>query len=113
MQIVKGTFLGVWLFSFGTIAFLYFAVYRGLPSGRGVVGVDLITHLTTRNVLWWLALVMCLAIGLFITRSWSGRPILWIALAVTELFPVGFLVMFFTLVNRNREMIERMKEVAK
>ncbi len=113
MWIVKGSFLGIWIFSFGTIAFLYFAGYRGLPSGQGVVAIDLITHLTTHNVLWWIALVMCLAIGLFTTRSWPGKPALWIALAVTELFPVGFLAMVFALVSRNKEIIERMKEMGK
>jgi hypothetical protein len=62
---------------------------------------------------WWAALVLCLAIGLLITRSWPGKPALWIALAVTELFPVGFLALFFMLVAKNKEAIERMKDMTK
>ena len=108
MWIVKGIFLGIWLFSFGTMAYLYLRIYRGLPSGTGAVSANLITQMTTHNVAWWLALVLCMTIGLWITHSWSGKPILWIALAVTELFPVALLVMFFMLVARNKEMIERM-----
>jgi len=36
MWIVKGAFLGVWLFGFGTMAFLYFAIYRNLPPHSAV-----------------------------------------------------------------------------
>jgi len=109
MWVVKGTFLGIWLFSFGTITFLYFAIFR--KASGGMIGSDIIAHLTTRSPLWWIAGVACLTLGLFITRSWSGRPILWIALAVTELFPMGLLVMFLTLVARNKEMVDRANEM--
>jgi hypothetical protein len=112
MWIAKGALLGIWLFSFGTVAFLYLALYRHLQP-QTAVAVDVITHMTTHNVLWWIALAACLAIGLLITRSWPGRPALWIALVVMELFPVGLLVMFFTLFSRNKERIERMKEMGK
>jgi len=78
-----------------------------------MVDVDLIAHLTTHNALWWMALVMCLAIGLFITRGWSGKPILWIALAVTELVPVGLFAVFLAMVSKNNEAIERMKDMVK
>jgi hypothetical protein len=103
MWIAKGTLLGAWLFSFGTIAYLYLALYRHLQP-QTAVGVDLITHMTIQNVLWWTALATCLAIGLFITRSWSGRPALWIALVATELFPVGLLVLFLMVVSRMKAM---------
>src|SRR5258708_2269341 len=108
MWIIKGSF-GIWLFSFGTIAFLYFALFRR----GGMADVDLIAYLTTHNVLWWTALATCLAIGLLITRSWSGKTVLWIALAVTELFPVAFFVVFFMLVAKNKEAVERMKDMVK
>jgi|ERR1700730_11932826 len=112
MWIAKGTLLGIWLFSFGTIAFLYLALYRHLQP-KTAVAVNVITHMTTHNVLWWMALALCLAIGVLITRSWPGKPALWIVLVVTELFPVGLLATFFALVGRNKEMIERMKEMVK
>jgi hypothetical protein len=47
MQIVKAVFLGIWLFSFGTIAYLYLTVFR--RASGGMFGVDLITHFTTQN----------------------------------------------------------------
>ncbi len=111
MWIVKGMFLGIWLFSFSTIAYLYFALFR--RASGGIVAADLIAYLTTHNPLWWTALAVSLAIGLFITRSWRGKTILWIALAVTELFPVAFFVLFFMLVAKNKEGIERTKDLVK
>jgi hypothetical protein len=98
MWVPKGIFLGIWLFSFGTIAFFYFAIFRRVP-GPVMIGVDVFTHLAASPVVW-IAAVMCVAVGLFITHSWSGRTGLWIALAVTELIPVGLVVMFFVLLNR-------------
>ncbi|SRR5258706_1106919 len=109
MWIVKGFLLGIWLVSFGTIAYLYLAVFRRLPPG-GAVGVSVFTSLIVDNPYWWLSMVACFAIGILVTRSWPGKPILWITLIVTELFPVALLVLFFTLVSRNKEMIERMSK---
>ena len=57
-------------------------------------------RLTVSNPSWWLAFVACLSVALIVTRSWSGRPILWIGLAVTELVPIGFLA--FNLVQMNK-----------
>ena len=111
MWIAKGLFLGVWLFSFSTIAYLYFTLFR--RASGGIVAADLVTYLTTHNPLWWTALATCLAIGLLITRSWSGKTVLWIALAVTELFPIAFVVVFFMLVAKNKEAVERMKDMVK
>jgi len=109
MWIVKGTFLGVWLFSFGTIAYLYLVLFR--RASGGVVAADLIAHFTTQNPRWWIALVLCLALGLFVTHSWSGKPVLWIALAVMELIPMGLLALFLTLVSRNNEAIQKMQNM--
>lgn len=104
MWLLKGTLLSVWLFSFGTIAYLYFALFRRLPSDAGSIDVRTFSHLTVLNPVWWIALAVCLAIGLFITRSWAGKPALWIALVVTELFPVALLVGIFVLVGKMRQM---------
>jgi hypothetical protein len=104
MWIAKGSFLGIWLFSFGTIAYLYLRIFRGLGSG-GAVGVDLIAYFTTHNPFWWIALVLCFTFGLLITRSWSGKLALWIALMVTELFPVGLLTLFLVMVGRMKAMV--------
>ena len=93
MWIAKGTLLALWLFGFGTMAWLYFALYRHLRP-NSAVGLSVITGLTTHNPFWWAALVVCLVLGYTIARSWSGSPGLWIALAVTGLIPAGCLVLF-------------------
>jgi len=31
MWILKGSLLALWLFGFGTMAYLYFAIYRHMP----------------------------------------------------------------------------------
>src|SRR5262249_31350876 len=103
MWILKGTLLGVWLFSFGTMAYLYLALFRKLPSGAGMISSNVFTGLTTSSPAWWLALIACLAIGLAITNSWPGKPILWVTLAVTELLPVGLLAMILVLVSKLKQ----------
>lgn len=92
MWIVKGTFLGTWLFSFGTIAFLYFAIYRNLRPNTAV-SLHVITSLTTQNPLWWIALVACIALGCALIASWPRKvpSVLWITLLVTSVIPLGLL----------------------
>jgi hypothetical protein len=97
LWIAKGTLLGLWLFGFGTMALLYFAVWRNLPP-NSAVGITVFTHYTTQNPLWWTALVVSLVLGYAIARSWSGPAILWIALLVTGSIPAGFLAFFIMLV---------------
>ena len=99
MWILKGTLLGLWLFGFGTLALLYFAVWRHMRP-HSAVGVSVITEFTTQNPLWWTAFVVCLVLGYAIARSWPGRPILWVALLVTGVIPAGLLALFLTLVAR-------------
>jgi hypothetical protein len=96
MWILKGTLLGLWLFGFGTLARLYFSIFRNLPP-NSAVDIRLITSATTQNYLWWTALVICLVLGSAIARSWSGSPILWIALLVTGLIPAGCFALFIAL----------------
>jgi hypothetical protein len=101
MWILKGTFLGLWLFGFGTITFLYFAVHRGLPS-RTAVAVDVITSYTTQNPWWWAALAACTVLGFALVRSWPGKEsvVLWIFLLVTSVVPVGFFGLFYVLSSK-------------
>jgi len=89
MRILKGVLLGMWLFGFGTMAFLYFAIYRYMQP-HSAVDINLLTGHTSQNPFWWTALVICLVLGCAITRSWSVPLGLWIALLVTGLFPAGF-----------------------
>jgi len=96
MWIAKGTLLALWLFGFGTMAWLYFAFYRHLPP-NSAVDISIFAALTTRNPFWWIALVVCLVLGYGIARSWSGPLTLWIALAVTGLIPAGCLALFLVL----------------
>ncbi|SRR6266446_2960272 len=97
MWILKSSLLGMWLFGFGTMVFLYFAIYRNLPP-NSAVSVNLITALTIQNPVWWAALAVCLALGYAVVRSWSAPPILWIAVLVTGLVPAGWLTLFIVLV---------------
>ena len=76
MWIAKGTLLALWLFGFGTMAWLYFAVYSHLP-GNSAVDIRVITALTIRDPLWWGALVVCLVLCYGIARSCSG-PLLFV-----------------------------------
>src|SRR6267378_1266953 len=99
MWIMKGTLLAAWLLGFGTMAWLYFALYRNLPPSSAV-DIRVITALTTQNPLWWTALVLCLVLGLAIARSWSGPLGLWIALLVTGLIPAGLFSLFLVLVYK-------------
>jgi hypothetical protein len=99
MWILKGTLLALWLFGFGTMAWLYLAVYSHLQP-NSAVGVSVFTAYTTQNPLWWAALVVCLVLGLAIARSWSGPVGLWIALLVTGLIPAGCLALFLVIVYK-------------
>jgi hypothetical protein len=102
MWILKGSLLALWLFGFGTMALLYFAVYRNLPP-NSAVSVHVITSYTTLNPLWWAALVVCLVLGFAISRSWSGPLGLWIAPGVTGLIPAGFLALFLALMVKLKQ----------
>src|SRR5579862_6296096 len=56
MWILKGSFLGVWLSSFGTVAYLYFRIYRRFPGAA--VSPEVISRLTMYNPLWWMGVVV-------------------------------------------------------
>jgi hypothetical protein len=104
MWIAKGTLLALWLFGFGTMALLYFSIYRHLPPNAATaVDVRVFTTLTTQNPLWWTALVVCLVLGFAIVRSWSGPIVLWIALLVTGLIPAGLLTLFIMLIVKGKQ----------
>ena len=104
MWILKGTLLALWLFGFGNIAWLYFALYRHMPS-QSAVDIRLITALTIRNPFWWTALVVCLVLGFAIARSWPGKfsPVFWVLLAVIDLVPAGMLSLFLVLLYKLKE----------
>lgn len=97
MWILKGTLLGLWLLGFGTLAFLYFAIYRNLQPNTAVA-LSVITANTIRNPLWWVAGIVCFVLSYAITRSWEGPRLMWAALLVTGLVPTGLLAMFVTMV---------------
>jgi hypothetical protein len=50
MCILKGPLLGLWLFGFGTMAWLYIVVYSHMPP-NSAVGMSIITGYTTHNPL--------------------------------------------------------------
>jgi hypothetical protein len=102
MWIAKGTLLALWLFGFGTMAWLYIALYRHLQP-NSVVSVSVITSLTIHHPFWWTALVACFVLGFAIARSWSGPLGVWIALAVTGFIPAGCLTLFLVLVYKLKQ----------
>src|SRR5260370_3609351 len=69
MWIVKGMLLGLWLTGFGTIAWLYFSIFRRLPPGPGEVGVTVFMAYTIQNPYWWTGVAVCLVFGFVIVRS--------------------------------------------
>lgn len=105
MWILKGTFLGLWLFAFGTMAFLYLAIFRGLPSGPVAISIGVYTRYTTQNLWWWVTLASCIAIGLSLVRSWhgNGSVALWVVLTVTGVVPAGLFGLFLVLVAKLKE----------
>jgi hypothetical protein len=103
MWIAKGTLLALWLFGFGTMALLYFSIYRHMPP-NSAVDIRVITARTTQNLLWWTALVVCFVLGYATARSWSGPIVLWIALLVTGLIPAGLLTLFIVLTMKAKQL---------
>jgi hypothetical protein len=112
MEIVKSTFLGVWLFSFGTmgyLCYLYFALMHKLalihkvPNGPGEFAPGVFAAYTVYSPVWWIGLMLCLALGFGIVRRAHVKPIVWIALIVTELLPVGVLSLFLILLVKVKE----------
>jgi len=99
MWIAKGTLLALWLFGFGTMTWLFIALYRHLQP-NSAVDIRIYAALTTQNPFWWVALVVCLVLGYSIARSWPGPLVLWIALAVTGLIPAGCLVLFLVVLYK-------------
>lgn len=100
--VLRGILIGLWFFGFGTILFLYLAIYRHLPADAAV-GVSAITGSTTSNPLWWTALVICLVLGTMITRSWTIPAAVWIVLLVTGLIPAGTLALFIAILAKLKQ----------
>ena len=103
MWMAKGALLSLWLLGFGTIAYLYLAIFRRLPPGPGAVGITVFTAYTIQNPLWWTALVLCFVLGFAIARTWSGPLGVWVALLVTGLLPAGCLALFLVLVYKMKQ----------
>jgi hypothetical protein len=68
---LKGSLLAMWLFGFGTMAWLYFAVYRTLPPNTAV-DIRYIGALTIQNPFWWAGLPVSFVLGFAIACVWSG-----------------------------------------
>jgi hypothetical protein len=101
MWILKGSFLGLWVFAFGTLAFLYLAVYRSLRPNTAV-GLSVIASYTTWNPFWWGTLPVAIVAGCLVARSWPGNRWVWVSLMATFLFPVGLLALVPALVAKSR-----------
>lgn len=104
MWLLKGGFLGLWLFGFGTLAFLWFSFFRHL-SRNSAVSTQLISGATTQNPWWWAALIACIVLGCALVRSWPGKSsgVLWIFLLVTSVIPVSLFGLYAFLLFKLRE----------
>jgi hypothetical protein len=100
MWVVKGALLTFWLAGFGTLLMLYLRLYRGLPT-NSAIDYRIYGNLTIYSVGWWVAAIVCMAIGFGLSYRWRGPVGLWVFVAVTDLVPAGalalFLVLFVTL----------------
>jgi hypothetical protein len=103
MWILKGSFLGLWIFAFGTLVFLYLTLSRFGGPNRAI-GRSVLAAYTTWNPLWWAALAISIVAGCLITRSWRGKGWFWIALMATFLFPAGLLVLILAFTIRGSYM---------
>lgn len=101
MWILKGAFLGLWVFVFGTLVFLCLAVFRNLRPNMAV-GLSVLAGYTTWNPPWWAAFLIAIVAGCLVTRSWPGKSWFWISLLVTFLFPVGLVGLFLATVAKLR-----------
>jgi hypothetical protein len=99
--ILKGAFLGLWFFAFGTLVFLYLAVYHNLRPNTAV-GLSVLVSYTTWNPVWWGALAIAIVVGCLVVRSRPGKSWFWISLMVTLLFPAGLLGLILALLAKSR-----------
>ena len=105
MPIIRGLFMGVWLFSFGTIAYLLLKGF--IPTPGSAFDIRTLYFLTVYNASWWLALVASLCVGLIVARSFRIGTIWWAGLIITELFPVALLTVILVLAGKLREVSGR------
>jgi hypothetical protein len=103
MWILKGSFLGLWVFAFGTLAYLNLTFSRFSGPNRAT-GLSAIAAYTTWNALWWAALAILIVAGCLISRSWRGKGWFWIALMVTFLFPAGLPALILAITIRGSYM---------
>ena len=99
--IIKGTFIGLWLFSYATIA--YFVLKGFIPRPGTTIDARTVLFLTVSNPSWWLGLVASLAIGLMIARAWHIRPVVWAALIFSGLFPAVLFTIFVVILGKLKQ----------
>jgi len=70
--ILKGSFVGLLMFSAGTVAFLSLTVFRPFSTSKAT-GLSALAAMTTENPFWWTALVCCVVLGCCLVASWPVR----------------------------------------
>jgi hypothetical protein len=76
-------------------------------GSRLVVDARNFPKLTISNPIWWFVVTACFIGGLSVARVLTGKPIFWIALAVTELIPLGLVTLFFVTVSKLKQAAEQ------
>jgi hypothetical protein len=104
MWVIKGALLAFWLVGFGTLVMLYLQVYRGMPSN---IAIDyrIFGRLTIYSVVWWVAVVACVAVGFGLSFRWRGPLGMWVVLALTDLVPAGALALLLALLAKVHEAV--------
>jgi hypothetical protein len=104
---LKLAFLGAWLFGFGTIAFLYLAIYRHLPPNTAVAAdtssLTLRQRILSGGPRWWPASYWVVP---WWDRPRQGSAVLWGALGLTFLVPAGSFVVFLVIAAKLREAVK-------
>jgi hypothetical protein len=97
-MIIKGLLLALWLVGFGTLTKLYVEVRRITPRGtQFAVSPGWVAYHAFRNVLWWIATLVCVAGSFALMHVWSGPLAFWIVVAIMDLIRVGVFAIFATL----------------
>jgi hypothetical protein len=68
MYLLKGGLLGLVVFVFASITYVFISQQRGLPP-HSAIGLGLIRLLTVYSAYWWLALVGAILIGIWFVRT--------------------------------------------
>ena len=99
MVTFKGTWFAFWSLSFGTMVYLYFALFSN-SRPHTATGMSALTGYTLANPIWWIALIICLVVGNAIAKYWPVPRFVWIASLVSGAIPAGLILLILVLATK-------------